>query len=250
VLIDGISSSQAIDRSGERLHVDGVDIKDYINKVASCDWEHASEHQRNSNWREDMSSKRPGAADIVGRVIYARKLYTEADCENPRQLEKFREVGLPSIYVICRLFDEDGHEGAKEVAAIIRSAKAHNEPMLVGFSIGGSTINREGDELLETVARSLAITVRPCNSSCKIDILADQEAVAKSDRLGGWTTVETRSIEFPDDLAKALTAGFATAAPGDLSGGAALQKEDLGKKLRLPRAEPCHPHEGPRRGAR
>lgn len=234
MLLDGLFATQAVDKSGEKLHIDGVDIKDYVKRIAPCDFEHAAERHAKANWREDMGSNRPGAADIVGQVIYAKRLMTEADCENDRQRQKWLEVGLPAIYGIVRLFDAEGHQGASEIAAMIRSAKTNGDPILVGWSIGGSTINREGDDLLETVARSVALTCRPCNASCTADILADQEAVAKSDRLGGWTTVETRSIEFPDDLAKTLAAGFATAAPGDLSGSAALQKEDLGKKLRLP----------------
>lgn len=209
MIIDGVAASEAIDTTGEVLSVAGCDISDFIKGGAPLNWEHKS---------GDAGT----AMDVVGRVLYGRKIFTESDCENERQLGYWRRVGLPFIYVVVRLFDEDGHPGAQAAAAIIRSCKAHNEPIMVRFSIEGSTLERDPRDqthLKTSVARALAATVKPANRSCFTDVLEDSGSVAKAEHELAAFELGVADPEVPIPLRKALDA-----APSSLVGDSALAK--------------------------
>lgn len=246
MIIDGVAASEAIDSSGEILDVDGCDISSLESGDGLLNYEHRGEDS-------------PGASaiDVVGRIVFAKKIFERSECDNDRQRKYWDAVKLPFIYIIGRLYDGADHPGAKALAAIIRDHYANEEPIQVRFSVEGSTLQKEGNTLKRSVARRVAMTLKPCNKSAisglvedpnapegfskepvqdKKDILAD---IGKAEhqhpmytRLGGYVYQGTPLLE--DDLAKAYTAGMASGAPSTLTGGAALQREDLG--LRAKRA--------------
>lgn len=242
MLIDGIFASEAIDSSGEVLDIKGADISDLEEGKGVLNYEHRGDDA-------------PGASpnDIVGKIVMARKIMSEADCENERQRKYWRQVELPFIYGICRLYDAAGHPGAIAAAAHIRDHVANGEPILARFSIEGSTLSREKQRLTHTVARRVALTFKPCNRSCDSGLLADPNApegfktTAKTDPLEalaekfehpGYARIgagpEFSAYEpLPEDLGKAYTGGSYNAAPGTLTGGAALQVEDPSLRKRF-----------------
>lgn len=236
MMIDGIFASEAIDSSGEVLDVKGADISDLEDGKGVLNYEHRGDDA-------------PGASpnDIVGKIVYAKKIFNASDCENDRQRKYWDQIELPFIYGICRLYDAAGHPGAIAAAAHIRDHVANGEPILARFSIEGSTLKRDGQKLLHTVARRVALTFKPCNRSCDSGLLADPnapegfktpevpkdplEALAEKFEHPGYAKIGfgpefQRYQPFPEDLGKAYTAGGSNAAPSTLTQGSALQVED------------------------
>lgn len=247
MLIDGVAASQCIDSSGEVLDIDGVDCSQFEEEGGILlNWEHRD---------GDL-----GADTIVGKVVYYHKVLKESDCENDRQRMYWKRVReTPYIYVVCRLFDGSGHEKAKAIAAIIRDNAAHDEPLACRFSIEGATTKKDGNSLKESIWRKLAVTVKPCNKTAVSGLLADNASPADMDksepsfqdptriRLGGAVELECNPILDPKEEAslrllatagtlkavrKALTAGNMDVAPSARTGGAALQREDLGAQAK------------------
>lgn len=245
MLIDGLAGSEAIDKSGEKLSIEGCDISSVKEGTAYLNYEHKS-----------GDSGTP--LDLVGKIVYAKKLFKESDCENARQRMYWNSIELPCIYIVGRLSDEAGHEGAKALAASIRDELRNDKKVMIGFSVEGSTLNRSGSILKETIIRGCAITVKACNVSSVAGVLEDPGApegfdktpykaknkdwleefaesnkseFRSSDRqiLGGHLNTFT---EISSDLEKTITAGSYNVAPGCLTGGAALQVEDAGLRRR------------------
>lgn len=212
--------------------VDGADITDFKEGKSFANWEHL---------QKDNGKHTPGS-EIVGKVIFAKKIYKEEDCEDDRQLYFWRQVEEPMIYGIVRMFDnQEGHESAKHISAIIRDSVQHKEPLTIGFSIEGSTLKRHGAKLEKTVCKAVAITVRPCNKTAYMGILRDaalnidktQDSVQK-DEDSGLTPLHAKigghEMDYGPEMLKALSAGSGDASPSSLTQGAALQIEALDKQ--------------------
>lgn len=242
MIIDGILGSEACDSAGEVLCVENADISDVDKGTFLLNWEHASDAKL-------------GAQAIVGKVTYAKKIYSESDCDDDRQRMYWRQVKLAFIYGRCRLLDGAGHDNARAIAAIIRDGVANNEKIVCRFSVEGSTLEREGNQLKSSVLRRAAITVVPCNRTANSGLISDpnsppgykKDHLPKKDLLALEGTEKTESFDpryaklsagfsvecnpVVDDLSKAITAGGGGGAPSTLVGGAALQREDLRSRL-------------------
>lgn len=242
MILDGILGSEAIDSSGEVLDVAGADISDVDKGTLLLNWEHEPGEK--------------GASTLVGKVISAKKIFSEADCDTERQKMYWDEVKLPFIYGVMRLRDGAGHEEAKRIAALIRDDVANGEMIVCRFSVEGSTLDKEGNRLKESIIRRVAVTVKPCNRTANAGLiedpnapegfekkhvkepvkdLLDMEDAEKSEprhpllnRLGGSVSVTCNPI-VEDALNKAYEAGVPSAAPSALTGGAALQREHIGR---------------------
>ena len=242
--IDGIAASQAIDTSGESIIIENLDISSLQEGTAELIYEH-------------KSPKDPGASplDILGAITYAKKIFNASDCSNDRERMYWKQIELPFLYIQAELFDE--HPGAEALAAIIRWYHKRKLPILMRYSIDGNTLERDKSNpniLRSCIARSVAITVRPCNQSCVSGVLDEDleahqdgkvEEVQKSggfmSRLPGvecWVTPvlndpmqliknEQEFLSETEELEKAVTAGGYDMAPMMLSGGSAQQKEDF-----------------------
>jgi hypothetical protein len=266
MILDGIGTSEAIDSSGELLELKGLDISDLVEGRGVLNTEHRGDDA-------------PGYSylDIIGRVIYAKKLYKRDDCENDRQRKYWDEVKLPYLYIKVELFDsaEDGdHAAAKAAAAMIRHYTRRGLNVLIRYSIEGSTLVMEDKTIKAAIARRVAATIKPANKTCNSGILEDsyekpekkgKDALGGADGIGGFLedSEEVTKFEKPDamklgksvlmacnpevdavdtfaeqatafvDLAKTMEGGSYNAAPSTLTGGAALQREDLGQHQRL-----------------
>lgn len=160
MLIDGPITTQTIDSSGEILDLKGLDISDFLDGKATANFEHNNDN----------------ADDVLGWFIYAKKIFGEQDCENERQKMFWEKVKTPFLYGVLELLDDSQHPGAIAVAAMLRYFKKKNEPVRIGMSIEGSTLERDGHILKRTVGRKVAITLRPCNKQCMLDVLPPERS--------------------------------------------------------------------------
>ena len=166
MIVDGIACSEAIDSSSERILIDGLDCSDIEEGTVPLNWEHRGETS-------------PGASpgDIVGKLIYHKKIYKESDCENERQLYFWKEVKLPYVYFIGRLFDKAGHLGASDLAAIIRDGVANEDKKIIArWSVEGVTLEKVGNVIKTAILKKLSCTIKPCNKSVNTGILSDPNA--------------------------------------------------------------------------
>ena len=168
MVLDGIAASQVIDSSGEILEIAGADIST-LDETGTINVEHmGSDHEKVV----------PGE-ETIGRIIYARKVLKQEDCESERQRMYWRQVKSPYIYIVYRLYDGAGHRGAQAFAAQIRDAVAHNEKILVRLSVEGSTLQRSKEDknrIVESVCRKVSATLSPCNRTCDVGVIADPNA--------------------------------------------------------------------------
>jgi hypothetical protein len=232
MLIDGPITTQTIDSSGEILDLKGLDISDFLEGKATANFEHNNEN--------------PG--DVLGWFTYAKKIFSEADCENERQKMFWDKVKTPFLYGILELLDDENHPGAIAVAAMLRHFKKKNEPVRIGMSIEGSTLERDGHILKRTVGRKVAITLRPCNKQCMLDVMPQEQTDSFLNKMES-SKIQSFEIDSPileepiydlihdikkdlESLKKTLTAGMGNSAPSNLTGGSALSVEGLDRTTR------------------
>ncbi|MDE2425770.1 MAG: hypothetical protein KGO96_07670 [Elusimicrobia bacterium] len=86
------------------------------------------------------------ANDIVGRIIEAKKIFSEKDCDTQDQLMYWNKVKLPMVYIRGILYDADDHPGAKALAAILRHAFKHKVDLLIGRFHTGINPDKEMDK--------------------------------------------------------------------------------------------------------
>jgi hypothetical protein len=156
--IDGIASSQAIDTAGEIVDIRGLDCSSLMG--AAFNYEHKSDVP----------------AQIVGKVLEFKKIFSEQDCETDRQKMYWQKITMPFLYVLGRLFD-DKKESSKEIAALFRDDSENpNEPKMVGFSIEGAKVNKDGMTITRSIARKVTITNLPANKTCEANMVPAQRA--------------------------------------------------------------------------
>jgi diguanylate cyclase (GGDEF)-like protein len=251
MLLEGIFSSELVDSSGEVVSLEGMDISSMEEGKGVVNWEH-------------LSASDGAGKEVVGKVIYVKKIFKASDCDNDSQRYFFRESRYkPYLYGIVRLFDAAGHHEAQDLAAQIRDYESHDEKCLVGFSIEGSTIEKEGNYIKSSIARRVALTVQPANKGAIARVLLDPTPPEGFDKIDRTDLAKQELFQDPNNkkvgrgfalaynpivgtkrnaevstikqilalkvLQKAITAGSTDVAPSSLTGGAALQKEDLGR---------------------
>jgi hypothetical protein len=220
-------STSVIDSSGETVLIEGANIDAFNEGRAFANYEHQSK----------------SSEDIIGIFRFAKKIFSEKDCDTDDQKKWWKAVKLPFIYTICELFDDDqsekGHAGAVAVAAMINFFANKKEKIMVGISTEGQTLERENNELIRTNMTCAALTLKPCNKQCWVDLIneKDMDFLKKTE----YDSLKSYSFEIDSailnnpleeiqllaaDLNKTLTAGMGNVAPSALTGGAALQVED------------------------
>lgn len=228
--LDGISTNQQLDSSGEILNIAGHDISDLTEGRGVLNYEHEK-----------------GSEDIIGAIIYAKKILSLDDCENERQKLYFALSGGPYVYIIAELYEDEDHAGAVACAAMVRYYVKRNEKMFIGFSVEGQTLERDGNKLERSVGRRVAFTLRPCNKSAMMGVFEDPKLQATVTKYESYVPshkeYEIESPIFEDNftadpvdelkksivaLNKTLEAGNYNVAPNQLTQGAALQVEDHG----------------------
>lgn len=199
MIIDGVFASQAIDSSGEILDIDGCDIST-LARDGVLNYEHKEGDKKTAEGGNN-------GEEIVGRILYAKKIFSISDCDTDREEKYWEQVKVPFIYGMCRLYDGAGHSGAQALAAQIRDHHANGEPLLVRYSIEGSTLDRDKDQpnrLTVSVARRVAATLKPCNRTAISGLVSDPKAPEGFDKTPETDRHVTRLIGAPVEKTETL----------------------------------------------
>jgi hypothetical protein len=202
MFIHGIAASENIDSSGERISILGMDISS-LAVDGIFNWEHKADQ--------------PG--QIVGKVLKAKKILSEEDCEDDVQLEFFRKCGVPYLYVMGELFD-DYKESAKEVAGMFRYDADHkesNEKTVMNFSIEGAKIEKQGMDILKSIARKVTLTALPCNKAAIAQMVSTAPAKPKKNSIDELFKTEEIKAEIFEPLQKDQPKLTVAPAPGSAS---------------------------------
>jgi hypothetical protein len=178
--IHGIGASENIDSSGEVVSIAGLDISS-LDKDGVFNYEHKS----------DLP------AQVVGKVLKAKKIFSDADCEDDHQLYFWNKVKTPYLYVMGELFD-DYSDSAREVAGKFRYDADHkntNERNVMNFSVEGSKISKEGITVTRSIARKITITVLACNKMAVAEMVAVPAGNPKKAQVDELFKTETVEIE-------------------------------------------------------
>jgi ribosomal protein S27E len=166
----GIVACESPDNVGETLLIDGIDISK-LNKFI------------------DEHPEDPKAYDIIGAIKVAKKIYSEQDCRDEKQIRAWKHCQVPFVYVEGVLADNEGHPNAQSAAALLKFASRPDiKPHLqIGLSIDGGIDERKNEQgqpdengkiLSKTRGFSGAFTVKPCNPKCAMWLAND---LTKSD---------------------------------------------------------------------
>lgn len=158
-ILDGIAASEHLDSSGESLSIEGMDISSLGGPDSILNWEHNSKTK---------------PSQVVGKVTFARKIMKKSDAKNKREAYFWNKIKKPFVYIKAELFDGLGHSGAQDVAAMLKyknKDKGKNSRLVVGFSIEGGKIEKKGMQVTKSIARDVAITVKPCNKVCDAELI-------------------------------------------------------------------------------
>lgn len=208
--IHGIAASENIDSSGERIIIAGLDSSS-LEKDGVFNWEHKADQ--------------PG--QVVGKVLKARKIFSEADCEDEHQLHFFKKCGVPYLYVMGELMD-DYKESAREVAGQFQydaDRKQQNATSTANFSIEGAKIDKQGMDIVKSIARKVTITVLACNKAAVAEMLPAKKPKDNIDSLFKTEAVEAEILKY-----EPLQKDFSDAGPSSPS----LMGSELKKKIVKP----------------
>ena len=176
--VHGIGASENIDTSGEIVSIAGLDITS-LDKDGVLNWEH----------------KADTPAQVVGKILKAKKIFSDADCEDDHQLHFWEKCKTPFLYVMGELTD-DYTDSAREVAGKFRyDADRQNERNMMNFSVEGSKISKEGITVTRSIARKITITILPCNKAAIAEMVAVATPNAKKSQIDELFKTEVVEIE-------------------------------------------------------
>lgn len=210
-LVHGIAAAQTWDKTNELVVIKGVDISDLAEKGLL-------------NYEHDISSP----SNILGKIIYANKILTEADCKNIFEKQFYRQLQKPFIYIVGLLFDGVGHPEAIKVASMLKfdyEAKKQNKnykPVLY-FSIEGAILERKNNKITEAIARRVTITIQPANAACSAELLPYTDYAAHIAPL-------IKHEQNNHDLIKTYLLGSLDVAPSNLTDTGALTRPEFLRK--------------------
>lgn len=148
--ISGIFAASTIDKSAELLLMEGLDISSLEKGNALANVEHTKANTI------DPKGGIAGWAAYVGSIRYVKKIFKAEDCETEDQEKFWKTVEVPMLYGIVELFDDQDHGSAKALAAMIKFYHEKGEPLAVGFSIEGDTLEKTSSGLIKhAIARSV-----------------------------------------------------------------------------------------------
>lgn len=246
ITVAAVLSAETPDTTGEVLDVKNADISVLKSGKAPLNTEHINPDDIAKESDKDFK----GFNTIVGRVVTAKKIFGEDDCDNQYELKAWQDLQVPLIFGYLEFFDgSDAHDNAKAASSIVRMAHKNGFDHMIGFSVEGQILKREGNRLAETVIKRVAATAKPANKAARIEGVVQDSAsgsdtavrkAAQDDPNVLHKSISTRQWSVVQDfglsnalfkLRKALEAGTPSAAPSALSGGAALQSESQLTKL-------------------
>jgi anti-sigma28 factor (negative regulator of flagellin synthesis) len=183
--VDGIGASQNIDSSGEIVDISGLDISS-LEVDGSLNWEH----------KKDVPDQ------LVGKILKAKKIFSDKDCEDDRQKYFWEKCKVPYLYVLGELFD-DYTDSARTVAGLFRYDLDHrgkNAKDIIGFSVEGATIHKNGNTITRSIARKITCTSLPCNKMAVAEMVPKEGKKPKDNLSNIFKTesyVEIEVINIP-----------------------------------------------------
>lgn len=153
--IDCIAGSQLRDTQGEMLSVEGADISEL--------------EAGRGRWNDNHGK---GFFNSIGRITFAKKIFSFDDCDDDRQKYYWEKVKTPYIYARGILYDDDEHPNAKAAAAILRNIHKADCPLKLKASVEGGVLARGiRDEALlaRTKIHSVALTFTPANNATLVE---------------------------------------------------------------------------------
>lgn len=183
--VDGIGASQNIDSSGEIVDIAGLDISS-LEVDGSLNWEH----------KKDVPDQ------LVGKVLKAKKIFSVKDCEDDRQKYFWEKCKVPYLYILGELFD-DYTDSARTVAGLFRYDLDHrgkNAKDVVGFSVEGATIHKNGNTITRSIARKITCTSLPCNKMAVAEMVPKEGKKPKDNLDNIFKTesyVDIEVVNFP-----------------------------------------------------
>ncbi len=178
--IHGIGASENIDSSGEVVSIAGLDVSS-LDKDGVFNYEHKS----------DLP------AQVVGKILKVKKIFSDADCEDDHQKRFWEKVKVPYLYVMGELFD-DYSDSAREVAGKFRYDADHrntNERNVMNFSVEGSKISKTGIIVDRSIGRKITITVLACNKMAIAEMVAVEPPNPKKSEVDELFKTEEVEIE-------------------------------------------------------
>jgi ribosomal protein S27E len=184
--IFGCAGTEDIDKVGESVKLDGMDISEI--------------HLFNDEHESDTMFQ------VLGKITEAKKIYSEKDIKDEFQKKAWDRMKRPFLYVRGKIADEEGHPNAAAAASLIRFA-VKNPDFRIGLSVEGSTLERRGNDLVKTKVKNVALTVKPANPHTFIlpvsDLMKSYESVALPEK---YKEVEGRRQfrNIPDETQRLL----------------------------------------------
>ncbi|RMG80257.1 MAG: hypothetical protein D6707_06715 [Bacteroidetes bacterium] len=195
--IHGIASTQALDSSGERIRISGIDDTN-LTTDGVINWDHNNEQ----------------TSQIVGKILVSKKILDESDIENKHQRYFYEKIGKkPYLYVCAVLFDNFGHTGAKDLAAMYKfneAVKSKDLKTVIGFSVEGSKLEKVKDEITRCIARKVSATITPCNKECVSQLVVDQDYIDELNKAFSKDELNNLFLKYEElsmDLKKADNSG-------------------------------------------
>lgn len=240
LVFEGLASAELKDQTNEVMSLEGMDISDLENGTGYLNWDHSNAPQ-----------------DIIGKVLGAKKIFDEKDCETPNQKKFWDHVQEPFLWIKGEVFTEGGpneFEKAKQVAALMKRF-SHYGLSPIRLSVEGKVLQRDGkdDKLLaRTSVSRVAVTARPCLKETRTEIVGESSVQKAIHDLGLDTLSKNELSSIPDStpislelnpadraiaalqsLKKALSVGYGQAlAPQARTGVSAMTKENFTVKTR------------------
>src|ERR1700678_3854294 len=92
MLVGGVFSSEAVDSSGEILSIEGCDITELV-RTGVANWEHKQGKALTD--KDGKEIKGNNGEEIVGKIVFAKKIFGPEDCDTDDQRKYWNEVKLP-----------------------------------------------------------------------------------------------------------------------------------------------------------
>lgn len=166
--IDGIAASENIDSTGEVVNIAGLDITSL-----------AVDGPLNFEHKSDLPEQ------IVGKIMKAKKIFSEQDCEDDRQKYFWDMCQTPFVYILGELFD-DYTDSARHVAGMFRydhDNRGKNQKNSLSFSIEGAKLPgaKDGMTITRSIARKCTITSLPANKMAIAEMVPANNKQPKDD---------------------------------------------------------------------
>jgi hypothetical protein len=173
--IDGIANPEIPDKSGETVSLKGMDISSLEEGKGMLNVEHVMPGKKEGD--SDEKAERSTFGTLIGKILEAKKIFTKKDAGDDERIKTYWDyIQAPFLYIVGELFDEEGHRGAQETAAIIRYYQKRGLPIRIQYSVEGDTLEKDkSGNITACVVKHVACTIKPCNAAAVSGVYEDKK---------------------------------------------------------------------------